>query len=225
MLIHNLSAGYGWRIPPLYPIALLDTVAVELDLEDLSNRVQTNGKITMPKKLFDYLFALMRFGTPKELLLVRCQVQDGEWGRFLSGWQSIELCAPVGKSDGQIVDWNERLIEITQCCMESLKGQSWFRWRVPVVKIVGAKREWEVVMWEHGHPKSLERAHRVTEEWLENELRLPKGRSWSWFDDEANPFSPQNTAKTCGRAGIVSNGYRKVPDLSELLQGASGAEG
>jgi hypothetical protein len=157
-----------------------------------------------------YIQTFAKFGPPKEILVVRGA--DGAYSQHslsITGWKSIRIIHGIQSVD--LPAWAvDRLVEYTFSFLEVYKATNpWLQWRMPTLRIVGVKLEGEVVMWKNQDPKALLVGRRLARVWKEMTSGLAL----------RDPYRIENTAKALERAGVVANGYRRLPDLAWTSKG------
>ena len=168
-------------------------------LSDLRWLLVENDRLLYSSPLLEnYLAAFAEFGMPKELLVVgrtaEARLQD--WSRQLRGWKKIKFVEDPN------VDEPRKSEAVLQYIQDSQYYQredvSWFRGRLPDIKIVGAEKDGESSKPDWEDPELLILGDQVASEWQKKEWKV-HGRDWDTSID-GFPYEKAHMENALGRA-------------------------
>ncbi|KAG4433989.1 hypothetical protein IFR05_010538 [Cadophora sp. M221] len=189
-LHHNLGKIHGAARPPLYPIAMLDRVAIELDESDLPPRHTWESGATA-SLLQNVLVAFGWFGTPKELLLVQAENTETVPSHLLMGMKSytnLEL-VEIGSENISRADKLNDLVVFVKKRLMKPRGP-WLQLRMLEVKCVGMRMDGTVQTPYRKLERLLPIGDRIAAKWGKQVWQL-NGMDWEW-DVHGNPYYPEN---------------------------------
>lgn len=133
----------------------------------------------------------------------------------IAGHKSISLIHNIQSID--LPHWAEnRLLEYTQSFIDLYTATNpWLQWRMPALKLVGvkAKPEDAVVVWKrynaHVGFGGQRRGRALAKEWKEMAVEREE-------EGVRDLYTRVNINEALRRAGVGTNGCRKVPDFGML---------
>ena len=202
-LHQNMNWYYKYARPPLYPLAELEKVAVEFDWLDIRpDARECGGWLVIDDRRYlyysplleDYLVAFAEFGLPKELLVVggTKEVRLHEAREPFRAWKTIKFTEdplkdepPKSKAILQYVHDN---------WYDKREDSSWFRERLPDVRIVGIQKTGECLVRDDVGSLELSLlADEAAREWQKNEYDV-HGREWD-FSVDGSPYDKKHMEK------------------------------
>ena len=194
LLYWNIVAYQKCARPPLYPLAMLDRIVVEVR-GDLGGSVGIDGYHTIK--------ALAWFGPPRELLVI--QGKPGEPGYCISplrGWTSITLLEnemiEVAAGEAARDRFESDLVEMQR---NASRDVAWIKWRQPKVMSVEVVKQGEIFVSKRQLMGKKRAGERVAREWRELEYAI-KGREWNWELDD-RPYCLPNLTNALTKAGVI----------------------
>ncbi|PVH72800.1 hypothetical protein DL98DRAFT_595683 [Cadophora sp. DSE1049] len=194
----NLTIGRAGARPPLYPIALLDRIAMEFDRSDLPHELPWHS-VLQSRPLLILLLVCVWFGAAKELLIV--QAKKGNRPIPFNHWHArkahinLEITdidpatsCPAGELD--------ELTEYVQNNMTGFRGP-WYQRQVPKVKCVGMRMDATVETQCSTLKKFLPIGDRVAANW-HREMFEFIGMDCDW-DAHGNSFYPEYMERILAR--------------------------
>ncbi|KAH9211850.1 hypothetical protein DL95DRAFT_392160 [Leptodontidium sp. 2 PMI_412] len=193
MLHKNLGKIHWAARPPLYPIAMVDRVAIELDESDLPPRHTWESGATA-SLLQNVLVAFGWFGTPKELLLVQAENTETVPSHLLTGMKSYTNLELVGIGSENIGSANklDDLVGFVKNKLIKPRGP-WPQLRVPEIKCVGMRMDGTVQTPYRELEKFFPIGDRIAAKWGREVWQL-NGMDWEW-GVHGNPYYPENLEK------------------------------
>lgn len=159
--------------------------------------------------LESYLELFAEFGPPKELLVV---AGNGEAPDITSS--RLPELKKIGLSEDPYIHESRKSEGILQYIHDNWyykrEDVSWFRERLPDVKIVGVKTDAETWSFRGEGPKLLALGDETARYWQNMEYEL-HGREWN-FDIDGSPYGRDNMNKAL--AGAKSDRYlARLPEI------------
>ena len=193
LLYWNIVAYQKCARPPLYPLAMLDRIVLEVR-GDLGGSVGIDGYHTL--KAFAW------FGTPRELLVI--QGKPDELGYCISplrGWNSITFVENRTTDASAVEAARDRFeADLAQMQRNASKDVAWIHWRQPSVRSVEVIKEGEIFVTKRQLMAKRMAGERVTKEWRDLEYAI-NGRDWDWKSGD-KPYSLPNLTKALARVGV-----------------------
>ncbi|KAH6706274.1 hypothetical protein BKA61DRAFT_137022 [Leptodontidium sp. MPI-SDFR-AT-0119] len=174
MLHKNLGKIHGAARPPLYPIAMVDRVAIELDGSDLPQRHTWDSGATA-SLLQNTLVAFV----PSHLLT------------GMKSYTNLEL-VEIGSENIGSADKLDDLVGFVKNELIKPCGP-WLQLRVPEIKCVGMRMDGTVQTPYRKLEKFLAIGDRIAAKWGREVWQL-NGMDWEW-GVHGNPYYPENLEK------------------------------
>jgi hypothetical protein len=209
---HNFCMKHTCAQPFIYPLALLDRIAIEFNNEILEGRHQYGDHVL--ELACEYCFRLMsQFGIPKELLLVRTgkipQQSFQGWllNPCVSGHTKIELVESdeeaLPERDPETKRTDELVLQFVQQRLDRIKESPWLQAGMPRISCVDVKKEGSVELeYLHNHVDEPAQAAKSRAVLAADMAPIPwKAASWSQkerprsWDVDGHPYSEGNVEK------------------------------
>lgn len=186
-LFVNSFRDLGTIRAPLYPMALIDRMIIELNVGDLPRVLRPSSSSV---EFNTYVHAIEMFGPPKELLVVGSHPWNEPSHSAIAGWEGLEIWEDL--EDWLPSDSEEQVLNFAQKTLQmDAKYNPWLAWRVPKVTIAKVKRSGRFNREKDiATEKILNVITTTAQQWQQDEWAV-KHRTWDW-DKDGSPYCLEN---------------------------------